>query len=252
MLCATEFIKPMVSGISQPLLFKCDDGNFYIIKLKDNPVGIKVLANELIGNKIAQLLKLPVPAGHTIMIPPELVSASQYTRAGMHFGIHLVDGALDYPPLELIETAVNVDCVPGMYVFDYFIANFDRHYGNIMVKLTPLGNEILLIDQSNIFGSCQWTPEQVHLLASMVDPVYCQVHQELAHLITGRDPFGSWLDIVENIQDELLEAIIEEIPNEWNIDDEERKALLVCLTARKGKVRTILDSMKLQFPNWTA
>lgn len=240
----------MGSGVTQAQVFQCSDGQQYIVKSQYNPQGVKVLVNELIANKIARFLDLPVPRGNVILIPPELALETSYLPAGKHFGTVLAEHALDCPPLHLIETAANASCVPGIYVFDYYIDNSDRHNGNIMICPTDSGNKILLIDHGNCFGSYFWSIADLHMLASTGAVVSCQVHLELIHLVAGEAPFDLWLDRVESIGAGQLEAIIDEIPLEWNISEEERKALLYCLLSRRHKVRPVLTSMKSQFPNW--
>jgi hypothetical protein len=240
----------MPVGVTQSQLFECNDGKLYVIKLKDNPLGVKVLVNELIANRIAQILNLPVPIGNLIWIPPELAVVPSIMQEGKHFGTVLADNALNNPPLDLIEKAINADCIPGIYVLDNYLANSDRHKDNIMVHQTDSGNNILLIDHSLCFESHQWSVEHLHMLVSTVNAMRYYLHQEIAYLVSGTAPFDLWLDILENIEKEQLEDIINEIPSEWNIIEEELEALLLCLISRKVKIRPLLTSIKSQFPNW--
>ena len=52
MVLAVEHIRRMRGG-AQSHLMRCDDGGYYIVKFQNNPQHIRVLANEMLGTKIA-------------------------------------------------------------------------------------------------------------------------------------------------------------------------------------------------------
>lgn len=252
-LSARRYVKAMGTGVTQAQLFYCTDDKHYVTKFKDNPEGVKVLVNELVVNRLALMLQLPVALGKFVNIPPELVVLHNnipHLREGKHFGTVYADNSFDNPPLNLIETSLNVDCIAGLYVLDNYIANGDRHKGNIMVCQTNFGTNILLIDHSHCFTGPRWTAESLRALAGSIKPMNCQVHIELAHLVSGESPFDKWLGILENISNEQINAIIDEIPSEWNISEDEKSAIVEFLVVRRYSVRPLLVSMQGQFPNW--
>src|SRR5690349_21470076 len=59
-------------GGSQPHLMQASDGQYYVVKLQGNPQGSRILANELLANRIADALKLPFPRTEVIYLPPEI------------------------------------------------------------------------------------------------------------------------------------------------------------------------------------
>src|SRR3974377_315201 len=57
---AVEFIRRM-RGASPPCLLGCDDGAGYVVKFRNNPQHVRVLANEMLASRLALLVGLPVP-----------------------------------------------------------------------------------------------------------------------------------------------------------------------------------------------
>jgi hypothetical protein len=45
---AVEQIRRMRGG-AQSHLMRCDDGGYYVVKFQNNPQGVRILANELLG-----------------------------------------------------------------------------------------------------------------------------------------------------------------------------------------------------------
>ncbi len=50
---ATCHIRRMREG-SQSHLMQCSDGYFYVVKFRNNPQRVRVLANELLGSRLAE------------------------------------------------------------------------------------------------------------------------------------------------------------------------------------------------------
>ena len=249
MLYAVRYIGSMGKGLTKPQLFECDDGNHYVIKLKENPVGTKVLVNELIANRIGNLLGLPVSLGNLIYIPSQIIKMEPF-QEGIHFGTLVSPHILRNPPLKLIERAYNFDCIPGMYVLDNYLTNADRHYENIILCIKYYGNQIALIDHSHCFFSPQWTPPELLSLTNYDNILTRGIYSDIAYLVKGPDPFEGWLTRLESIPEEQLISIVNEIPREWDIVYEDRDALLFYLIHRKRKIRFLFTSAKNQFPNW--
>jgi hypothetical protein len=55
-------------GGSQPALIRCDDGKLYVVKFFNNPQGPNVLANEVLGNELLNVLHLPSPQWKMVFI----------------------------------------------------------------------------------------------------------------------------------------------------------------------------------------
>src|SRR5580658_5300886 len=48
-------------GGAQGHMMRCADGNFYVVKFRNNPQHLRVLANELLATRLAEAAGLPVP-----------------------------------------------------------------------------------------------------------------------------------------------------------------------------------------------
>ncbi|MGH9781379.1 MAG: HipA family kinase, partial [Candidatus Acidiferrales bacterium] len=57
---AIEYIRRMRGG-AQSHLMRCEDENYYVVKFQNNPQGTRILANELLGTRLAARIGLPVP-----------------------------------------------------------------------------------------------------------------------------------------------------------------------------------------------
>lgn len=249
MLHAVRYFGSMGKGLTNPQLFQCDDGNNYVIKLKENPAGTKVLINELIANRIGNLLGLPVSLGSLIYIPTPLINIEPF-QEGIHFGTLVSQHILRNPSLQLIEKAYNIDCIPGMYVLDNYLTNADRHYGNIILCNKFYGNQIVLIDHSHCFFKPQWTSLELLSLTNYEKILTRGIYSDIAYLVKGPAPFEEWFNTLENVPEEQIVSIVDEIPREWNIANEDKDALLFYLIHRKRKIRVLFTSRKNHFPNW--
>ncbi|HWQ62155.1 MAG TPA: HipA family kinase, partial [Negativicutes bacterium] len=66
MLTALEHLGATARGVTSPQLFRADDGRVYVVKLQNNRLGPKVLANELIAARLGVALGLCFPPGGVI------------------------------------------------------------------------------------------------------------------------------------------------------------------------------------------
>jgi hypothetical protein len=138
MLCAVEQIRRMRGG-AQSHLMRCSDGHYYVVKFQNNPQHRRVLANELLGTKLAARLGLPTAPAAVIQVSEELVRltpelAMELARtrvpcaAGAQFGSRYPGDprrmALhDFLPDEQLRAVENLHDFAGMLVFDKWTCN---------------------------------------------------------------------------------------------------------------------------------
>ncbi len=65
-----------MGGGSQSVLAKASDGNFYVLKFRNNPQGPNVLFNEAIGTELFRIAGLLVPEWRPVFVPKELLASS--------------------------------------------------------------------------------------------------------------------------------------------------------------------------------
>jgi len=124
----------------------------------------KQLINELVSTTLGRALGLPIPQGYLVRALPEELPDSTLLR---NYGSEIVafgSRAIDVPDLRrrykmdgaqvvstLLENWKNWD---KAMVFDEWVANSDRHFGNLLIG-SP--EDVWLIDHSHCFTGPNWT-----------------------------------------------------------------------------------------------
>ena len=72
---AVEFVRRM-RGASQPCLLRSDDGEIYVVKFQNNPQHVRVLANEMLAARLAQLDRPARARPGFVEVPAELVAGN--------------------------------------------------------------------------------------------------------------------------------------------------------------------------------
>ena len=75
-------------GGAQSHLMRCDDGGYYVVKFQNNPQHIRVLANEMLGTKIAGYLGLRVPQIEVVEVRRELIELTAELVIQLGIGRH--------------------------------------------------------------------------------------------------------------------------------------------------------------------
>ena len=69
---AVQHVRRMRGG-AQGHLMRCSDGNFYVVKFRNNPQHLRVLANEMLATRLAEAAGLPVPGTEVVEVGDWLV-----------------------------------------------------------------------------------------------------------------------------------------------------------------------------------
>jgi hypothetical protein len=258
-LIALEEIRRMRGG-SQSHFMRCADGNYYVVKFANNPQGIDVLSNELLGGRLAQLLGLSVAPGAVVYVDPELVLLSEEMyiekvrdrvpcQAGLCFGSRYPARASygtlwDFLPDKLIVGVENVGDFLGMLVFDLWTRNSDGRQVIFFREEPEHPYRVQMIDQGYCFRGYL---EHFAPLRSTYDR--WRVYENVRSI----DAFEPWLTLVEEIDQVALAAIAEGIPICW-CDHDALRILLDRLYGQRTKLRELLFSLRTlrrtPFPNW--
>ena len=147
--CITRMIRAMeqirrMRGGAQSHLMRCSDGKdhnlYFVVKFQNNPQHSRVLVNELLGNRIARRMGLPVPRVEVVKVDPDLIrwtpalciemprSSTPSCCPGLQFGsCHPGDPRRmtlhDFLPDELLREVKNIHDFAGMLVFDKWTCN---------------------------------------------------------------------------------------------------------------------------------
>ena len=261
---AVEHIRRMRGG-AQAHLMRCDDGACYVVKFQNNPQHVRVLANEMLGTRVAARLGLPVPRVEVVEVTKELIAltadlvmqlgvgrapclagrqlGSRYPGDPARLVVH------DFLPDDSLREVENLSDFAGMLVYDKWTCNTN---GRQVVFFTEPGRsrrQAMMIDQGFCFNAGEWNFPDAPLRG-----IY--LRHRVYEQITGMDSFEPWLGRVEQrMSPGVLGEIAEEIPPEWyNHELDKLGELLARLEQRRTRVRELIvqarNSGRQPFPNW--
>jgi len=261
---AVEHIRRMRGG-AQAHLMRCDDGACYVVKFQNNPQHVRVLANEMLGTRVAARLGLPVPRVEVVEVTTELIAltadlvmqlgvgrapclagrqlGSRYPGDPARLVVH------DFLPDDALREVENLSDFAGMLVYDKWTCNTN---GRQVVFFTEPGRsrrQAMMIDQGFCFNAGEWNFPDAPLRG-----IY--LRHRVYEQVTGMDSFEPWLGRVEQrMSPQVLGEIAEEIPPEWyNHELDKLGELLARLEQRRTRVRELIvqarNSGRQPFPNW--
>jgi hypothetical protein len=242
------------------------------VKFQNNPQHRRVLANELLGTKLAGRLGLPTaPAAvievseELVRLTPELAIELARTRvpctAGAQFGSRYPGDprrlALhDFLPDEQLRAVENLHDFTGMLVFDKWTCNTNGRQTLFFREADtgragePRAYRTVMIDQGFCFNAGEWSFPDAPLRG-----LYAR--NRVYEGVTGMESFAPWLDrLAMRLTERVLDEVSREIPPEWYEDDHDALwRLLEQLEQRRKRVPDLIfetrRSPRQPFPNWT-
>ena len=252
-------------GGAQAHLMRCDDDAHYVVKFQNNPQGKRILANELLGSRLAARLGLPVPAAEVVEVRGELIAQTEDLvmqmgrgrapcQAGQQFGSRYPDTparvvVFDFLPEEQLRTVVNLSDFCGMLVFDKWTCNTNGRQAVFFRLAHETHYRASMIDQGFCFNAGEWNFPDAPLRG-------LYPRHRVYESVRGVDAFESWIARVEERMTEtVVEEVSSEIPPEWYEDDTEAlEKMLLHLLRRRKLVRDLIvaawKSTLQPFPNW--
>ena len=261
---AVQGIRRMRGGAQGQLMLGAD-GKLWVVKFKNNPQHLRVLANELIATKIAEAVGLTVPQSDVVEVSEWLVKNSpemvvdlgrgrrERCEAGLQFGSQFVGGLMpgqvvDYLPEVQMDEVRNLAEFAGMLAVDKWTGNCNGRQAVFERKTRERKYRAVFIDQGFCFNAGDWNFPDPPLRGVFArNHVYAKV--------TGWESFEPWLTRVEEFAEEVLWRIAEQVPPEWyGGDPREIERLMEMLLGRRARVRELVgafrDSNREPFPNW--
>ena len=216
---AVEHIRRMRGG-AQAHLMRANDGNYYVVKFQNNPQHLRVLANELLGTRLAARLGLPTPRAAIIEVPQALVDYSAELviqigtsrtpcRAGFQFGSRYPGDPAqvtvhDILPEERLGDVENLADFAGMLVFDKWTCNTNGRQAIFFVEPGRSRYEAQLIDQGLCFNGGDWSFPDAPLRG-----LYAR--HRVYDSVRAMESFEPWLARLERINEAALDEIAKEI-----------------------------------------
>lgn len=168
-----------------------------------------LIANEWVAGRIGQFLGLPVPP---------FVVVQKKSRSTAMFVSYRVEEETTPDDLipERLYKAFPFECA-GTVVFDIFIANSDRHSGNIKVdnplfprKFHIIDHERALLGSFNGHGVHQLNQASGRLGITGSSPSHNETHCLISSLCSHKD-LMEWVSRIQDIPDWFIGAICEEV-----------------------------------------
>jgi hypothetical protein len=277
---AITWLRPMRGG-SQTHLIKASDGHHYVVKLTNNPQGLRTLINEWISQRILTHLRIPCPEVEIIDLPQPFIEANpklgilrnqivQPPPSGWHFGSRYpgdptILTVFDILPDIQLVSCRNVHHFPAILCFDKWAANADSRqcvfYRARLADVLP--SEDKFQDPESAMRG---------LVASMIDHGYCfngtywdfpdapgygLYHRpEVYRKVRGWAEFEPWLERIQSFPTDIFDKILHEIPRAWLPADQQDEItnLFDRLLSRRAKVPHLIEAVHnrypTHFPNW--
>jgi hypothetical protein len=250
-------------GGAQSHLMRADDGNFYVVKFKNNPQHLRVLTNEMIATRLADKIGLPVPQvdivdvsewlAHnspelTIQLAGRVLKCEPGISFGSRYLIHPLDGeAIDVIPESMFARVKNLETFAGMLALDKWTCNANGRQAVYWKKSRDRKYTVSFVDQGYCFNAGEWSFPDAPLRGVYAwNRVYAGV--------TGWDAFEPWVTNIETISDTAVWESAQDVPPEWDGCTPELERLMSTLLARRGRVRELIEdfrkSSRNPFPNW--
>ena len=236
---------PVGKGVSQAHFVLAENLQEYMVKGPSLvPTHPHVAANEYVAARLAQTIGLPILDFTVVELAGELCFASAWMSRGTF-----------YPETTeaLFDRCENRDRLYDLVVFDAWIANIDRHAGNLLVReVRPRGAEnprrqLLCNDHSH----CLIRPrERANVLKSRLDAPprdYISI-SFVINSITEAARLTAALDRVGQIQDGTIGAAIAEMPATFVPSAPERALMQDYLLERRDRLATIFRTHRATFP----
>lgn len=266
MLIVETINRKINNGITEPFICTANNHKQYVMKsIHDSCTG-KILFNELFCSRLAKLLELPI-LPYEIALLPQTVAESNHelsqlnVREGYTFCVEYLTKATPSLTAGTISKAINHNDIPGMIIFDIIIGNTDRatnykdgNAGNYLFH--SKSKKLILIDHSHVFlygeiWDSKILNDAMHIGATVDDDLETR-YRLFKKYINGYNPFSDILSKISKITDKQFNSLIEDIPNNWAISDEEKLAALNFIRYQCDNIIEIvkLSNFRNAFVDW--
>ena len=255
MLIALTYLGPVGRGVTTPQLFRASDGKVYVVKMQNNRLGTRVLVNELLAARFGEAIGLCFPPGDVIKIDAEVLKNSRRAlpagiKPGRHFACQYLSNARYLDSYNLYK-ANNKAEMAGVMLFDHLFFNLDRTLNrrNLLLRREGKGHRIYAIDNSHLFRRGRWTIESLEKMAGKIKINQFRVYGTLIRRWLAPEFFDGYLDKIRQLTDRDLEALVEEIPQEWLPHVNDRQVLLDFLRTRRDMAGEIVTCLCALIPH---
>jgi hypothetical protein len=275
-LTAVRHVRKMRGG-AQAHLLEADDGNWYVVKFRNNPQHHRVLVNELLAAAFLEYLQIAAPECAVIGVTDSFLAANPETRlqvggqriaveAGWHFGSRYPGDparatVYDFLPDALLARVVNLEDFRAILVFDKWTGNADGRqsvFFRAMVRQAGAVSEAggaprpsfvaRMIDHGYAFNGPYWDFPDSPVQGLYARPLVYETVRSL-------DDFQPWLDQIIHFPEEVIDKAWKRIPADWIAGEEDAlERLLEDLMTRRARLPELIGASRSArtnpFPNW--
>ncbi|HLJ27898.1 MAG TPA: HipA family kinase [Candidatus Angelobacter sp.] len=263
-LLAVQHIRKL-TGNTQAHLMRASDGNLYVTKFSNNPLGIRVLASEFLATKIGLFVGLPMPEVAVIEVPSFLIDNTPGLQmetedrevircaSGRHLAVRYVgdvwkDRVFDYMPKAMFGRVSNKADFLRILPFDKWLGNCDDRQAVYVSRAGKRQYQAIFIDQHDCFDGAKW---------QFLDDPMMGTHsaKHVYEGVTGWNSFEPMLTQVEGVAPGNLWQLASEIPVEWYGGDHDALCCLIeTLFKRRSVIRDLITTFskcaRHPFPQW--
>ncbi len=274
-LTAVRHVRKMRGG-AQSHLLEADDGNWYVVKFRNNPQHRRILVNERLSATLLDYLKIATPETALIQVGDAFLAANPEVdlhlgtrririEPGWHFGSRYPGdpgrtAVYDFLPDALLFQVVNLEDFRAILVFDKWTGNADGRQSVFYRALVRRGESgaaaapgrpgfvARMIDHGYTFNGPNWDfPE------SPLQGLYAR--RMVYDAVRSLEDFQPWLDQVMHFPEEVIDQAWKGIPPDWVEGDEDAlEQLLERLFERRKRLPELIGSCREAktdpFPNW--
>jgi hypothetical protein len=258
-------------GGAQSHLLEAEDGQFYIVKFRNNPQHRRILVNEWVSAVFLNYLQISAAQPAIISLDADFIGANPElgvtfggrlvpAEPGWHFGsLHPGDPArvpvYDFVPDALLSKVRNLADFRAVLVFDKWVANADGRqavFYRARVEnwrgASRLGFVAMMIDHGYAFNGPNWEFQDSPLMG-------LYPRRMVYESVRSLDDFQPWLGQVMHFPEEVFDSALKQVPPQWIQGEEEQfEQLLARLYDRRSLVPELIResgrSRGSPFPNW--
>jgi hypothetical protein len=234
-LTANQFIKPMSTGRTRPLLVGCEDSAAnpfeVVVKFRGKELDVKAQMAELVtaqladdlGLQVPQAAVVDIPAGFDAIIAEQNLAAMVKSSPGLNFGsVNLGAGFTTWPPDRNLVGAQR-DQAADIFAFDTLIQNPDRRAvnPNVWARSDKLG----VYDHEQAFSFLALpiiggAPKPWQAAKQAARFQFLEQHIFYRSLRGGRLDFGPFQEKLGQLTDVQIQRYAEALPAEWRSQDD--------------------------------
>lgn len=250
------FEKELSTRGSFPSAFLCDDNFKYIVKHSQQGRNYRHLINELIAALLGNKVGIPIPDFALVKIDVNILTDNYIFKRGKPIGLGFGSKFIEskYIPdistiIELLNKKKNIEFAKDLVkicIFDIWLKNTDRSVNNpnlILAEKKGKLNKIYAIDHSSIFFELDYLNLEKEIQSQPSIGEYL-IDFELFNRILDLLGFNFNFTVdefcrkIEELSLELIQEILNNIPNEWPVTSKEKMCIEKFIFERKSLVKS--------------